>query len=1369
MTTPVRTVLDGSSNTRTRWDGTGGRSLNDLVCKGKISSLNLLRLLLRFTIGLFAVTGDLSQFYYSCKLIIQQWNLQRFLFREGLDPDGELKEGVIGALIYGIKCVSAQTEFAMEEIAKSVELQYPDLAKFIRLCRYVDDLGESSKDLEFLKKVVRQADEVFQKIGLTCKGWTWSGEDPPEKIMKAGCTVGIAGQRWTPKIDSLEVPIPDLHFGKPRRGRLDESVPRFRGTKEDMNQFIPKKLTRRMIASKVASIYDLLGKLAPEIAGLKVDLREVVKLTLGWDDPVSGDIRSTWVDNFWKIESLKGIKFSRSRMPIDAIDTNMRMITAVDAAMSVVMVGTWGGFKRRNGEWSCQHLIGRALLAKQDGTIPKNELDGLTAGANLQWVVRQALSDWVQSSILVGDSEIALCWVTAENKPLAMFQKNRAIQVRRSINLDNIYHVKTDHNPSDVGTRPGKVTAADVGPGSRWEDGDDWMKKELAEVLEMGIIKPATGLRIKDEEESEFKKGLIFEQVPEVLTRGHMINETRLGFLEQRANLSQYLVLPTKFTFVKVVRITSFIMMFVNKTRKGKRTMSKLLFEGKLWFSVFMVDTVKRAASIIIQDQDSSDEKVIEDGLGENLHCDKTPAMQCVGMVVSESEQEYNDEMRVEQLMDHFTRDMYRSHKETFIALHAGDNLEPGDKFINMALLYLYRKATEEVKSFCSMTKINKIAVEVEGVLLSKGRILDSMNYKETGELVGLDLGDLGLKTRLPVLERHSPLSYSVADHIHWDLAKHRGVETCARLSMENVFIMQAHSLFREISTDCMLCKQKRRKFMEVEMGPISDSQLTLAPPFWMCQIDLFGPITVVVPGFERETRNRRVLEAKCWIMVVVCPTTRLVNLQTLESTKAAGWLDGFTRLACEVGCPSHVFCDRDAAGMSAFELAELDLRDLQLRLYREKKINFSLCPVTGHDRHGHVERVIRSVQESFDECGLKDKIIHATGLQTMCKLVENQYNNLPLGYHYDRDADNSPLLKMLTPNMLRVGKINKRAMDGPIRMPKDRMEILARVVETFDSWFKIWAEAMVPKLMFQPKWFRTEKELKPGDLVYFPRSESALDNKWAMGVVDSVDRSRDGLIRMVDIKYRNASETQFRLTNRTIRKVVKLWGVEDMHLDEDLAELSRKFKAAKEVIEAQEQTAGVGRAEGNHNPGEYQAVDQAGGQQDDETGQAEDSQAPGTDQDEGGCQAGSGGRVSREQELGIVDNSLQYDELLFQVEDEVVPEEGDGPFQQPGGDDPYLQPGGDGQDPQQGEVGPAANTRSKKMCVKCCCFAHHNLSPHLRNCQLGEVPPVLCQLEDNNVLQLFANLQGDQTKQEELERDTLEGILWAVGHDISI
>ena len=129
----------------------------------------------------------------------------------------------------------------------------------------------------------------------------------------------------------------------------------------------------------------------------------------------------------------------------------------------------------------------------------------------------------------MSDSEVALCWVTAENKPLAMFQRNRAIQVRRSMELSSLYHVKSECNPSDIGTRPEKVKLSDVGPGSRWEEGDPWMKLEIGEALQQKIIKPALELRVKEEEESEFSKGLIFEKVPEILTRGHVICESRIS------------------------------------------------------------------------------------------------------------------------------------------------------------------------------------------------------------------------------------------------------------------------------------------------------------------------------------------------------------------------------------------------------------------------------------------------------------------------------------------------------------------------------------------------------------------------------------------------------------------------------------------------------------------------------------------------------------------------------------------------------------------------------------------------------------------------------------------------------------------------
>ena len=100
VTTPARPVLDASSRTKVRPDGTGGKSLNNLVCQGKVDTINLLKLILGFKAGRFAVTGDLQQFYNSFKLLPCHWNLQRFLFKQDINPDSPVLEGIIRTLIY---------------------------------------------------------------------------------------------------------------------------------------------------------------------------------------------------------------------------------------------------------------------------------------------------------------------------------------------------------------------------------------------------------------------------------------------------------------------------------------------------------------------------------------------------------------------------------------------------------------------------------------------------------------------------------------------------------------------------------------------------------------------------------------------------------------------------------------------------------------------------------------------------------------------------------------------------------------------------------------------------------------------------------------------------------------------------------------------------------------------------------------------------------------------------------------------------------------------------------------------------------------------------------------------------------------------
>ena len=141
-------------------------------------------------------------------------------------------------------------------------------------------------------------------------------------------------------------------------------------------------------------------------------LSKTNKQTVGWDDPMPAILRSKWVELLWRFEQLRGLKFSRPVMPADAKNTKMRLVVGADAAEPMIIIGAWGCFERSDGSYSCQHLLGRNLLA-DDTTIPKLELEGLCAASNMKWIIKRALGDWVYSEIVFGDSAIALCWTTS--------------------------------------------------------------------------------------------------------------------------------------------------------------------------------------------------------------------------------------------------------------------------------------------------------------------------------------------------------------------------------------------------------------------------------------------------------------------------------------------------------------------------------------------------------------------------------------------------------------------------------------------------------------------------------------------------------------------------------------------------------------------------------------------------------------------------------------------------------------------------------------------------------------------------------------------------------------------------------------------
>ena len=353
-------------------------------------------------------------------------------------------------------------------------------------------------------------------------------------------------------------------------------------------------------------------------------------------------------------------------------------------------------------------------------------------------------------------------------------------------------------------------------------------------------------------------------------------------------------------------------------------------------------------------------------------------------------------------------------------------------------------------------------------------------------------------------------------------------------------------------------------------MGPLSDHQLTIAPAFWITMADLMGPVTIYVPGHAKGTRNNKVMAVKCYVSVFACPTTKCINLQVIEGKSADAFVDGLNRLGCEVGFPSYFLIDKESAIMKALKEADVSLKDMQHVVYKERGIKFKTCPIGGHNFHGLVERKIRSVEECLEKAGIFKERLHATGLQTVLKLAENEINNLPYGYMYGRDSDNSPLLKLICPNFLKAGRINTRCLDGPITLPKSPGELMDKIKKCYGLFYEVWNTVMIPKLMAQKIWFDNKGSLNVGDIVYFKKEEKEITSTWTLGIVESIVKGSDEVVREVTIKYQNANEDVPRYTERAARTIKKLFHIEDTTWQDDMNEVEKLKKALEDDDEAE-------------------------------------------------------------------------------------------------------------------------------------------------------------------------------------------------------
>ena len=594
VTTATRMVFNGSKEFK------GKRCINSILAKGVNSMNPLLEIVLRFCIHAVAFHTDVQKMYNSVLLDPSHWCYQRYWWQVGLDLKNPIVEKIIRTVIYGMTPSGNQAERALRLTASLLEDKFPKAAAVIKKDTYVDDLLSGDRSMNEAKDLAEDVKVVLLHGGFKLKGITYSGEDPPENLTEDGKTVKTVGWKWWSMDDEIQLCVGDLAFEKIRKWKADVA-----------ELVIPENLTRTQCHSKVAQIFDLTGKVAPLVGGMKLDLRKLNKLD--WKETIPEELRQVWVDNFEMIKEIGELKFQRCVIPEDAINLDIETLDFGDSSDSLICAAVYVRVRRVSGEYSCQLMFARTKLLPEGTTIPRGELAAAELCATTGHVVRRSLGKYSKGYCKFTDSQAALFWLNSRDKPLNQWVRGRVIEINRLSDCRRWSYIQSSDNVADIGTRKG-AQIKDVDRDSVWNKGMDWMRQEEKDFPTM-TVDEINFKNIKEVVNSEMHKyGKILEGMEMVMSEvDTSVYTSRVRYkvvpkvVNERYQFCNYVIDPNKFRLRKVVRIVAIMKRFIKNARNAVRR-RKNLEEDK-------VEAQVRAKKVPLglNDEEEGDAVVLED------------------------------------------------------------------------------------------------------------------------------------------------------------------------------------------------------------------------------------------------------------------------------------------------------------------------------------------------------------------------------------------------------------------------------------------------------------------------------------------------------------------------------------------------------------------------------------------------------------------------------------------------------------------------------------------------------------------------------------------------------------------------------------
>ena len=458
-TTKVRVVYDGSVKSN-------GHCLNAEMHSGPNMIADLVQILLRFCLHPVALVADITEMFLQVALRPADRKYHRFLWRDSATSATQVLE--FCRVVFGIKASPYLAGRMIKETAHRFGDQHsPSVKEAVEKDFFVDDFVSSQPSVEAAQTVQREGQQLLHKGSFHLRKWR---SNMPEALTHV------------PAEDRGKGDLLNLSTVEDKQGQLTKTLGVAWDCRSDCFTFNypspdPKQLTRHVVLSKLSSIFDPRGQIAPFTVRGRMMFQELWILGRDWDSPLPETHTAKWRAWFEELPDLSAIKADRCFKPLEAgaATPEISLHTFTDASERAIAAATYVRVEYPGEEVKVTLAFAKAKPSPvKRVTIPKLELRGAVLGIRVNAVVAEALQIAPENCYFWSDSMNVLYWVRSSAHRFVIDVANRVSEIQTSSKGTQWRHVPGKLNPADKGTRG--LKAQQLAVDTVWWSGPTFLK-----------------------------------------------------------------------------------------------------------------------------------------------------------------------------------------------------------------------------------------------------------------------------------------------------------------------------------------------------------------------------------------------------------------------------------------------------------------------------------------------------------------------------------------------------------------------------------------------------------------------------------------------------------------------------------------------------------------------------------------------------------------------------------------------------------------------------------------------------------------------------------------------------------------------------